>query len=174
MLKLEFSSKNIAIRFEHGRFNKETLLDAIDVNHLACEVLDYIDDQDVSWIRQCTIAGVFVDDEIVGYGLAICHPIDTFSKSLGRKIALRDALWVSDLDKPCRTAIWKKYLAECTKKHPVIVALEEVQINNGCKALVDKATDVLVCRTNNVNWDENDLQITIVPKSEENCVCDRK
>lgn len=44
-------------------------------------------------------------------GEALCHSLDQFSRSVGRKLALSRALRSSLLSKATRTSVWESYFA---------------------------------------------------------------
>lgn len=62
--------------------------------------------------RRCSWAIVKVNGNDVYQGIAICHPNDNFSRAIGRKRALTDALRL--LSKDIRTAVWKEYRVQCS------------------------------------------------------------
>ena len=97
-LRLEYDGKKIEIRFGHK------------------EVLDIADDD--QWRRflnkekfiggrRCSVAELYIDGTSFSVGLAVCNPRDNFSKVMGRKIALTDA--IKPLDRLTRRAIWNQY-----------------------------------------------------------------
>ena len=97
MLRITHNTDEIKIRFDH-RFCGPHEIEG----HTGICV-----DED----RRCSLATVFVNDDFVGKGMAVCHPIDNFCKSIGRKKALADSLY--SLDKSERTAVWREYEARC-------------------------------------------------------------
>lgn len=44
-------------------------------------------------------------------GTAFCHPLDTFNKEKGRKLALAKALQMAGWDKSARIQVWAGYFA---------------------------------------------------------------
>lgn len=58
----------------------------------------------------------YEDKEALCIGVAICSPKDNFSKFLGRKFSLRDALKEEGLDKKFKKACWEQFLKENEKK----------------------------------------------------------
>jgi hypothetical protein len=71
-------------------------------------------------VSQVTYSGDSTGDNdtenymLLGQGISICHPNDTFKKPVGRKIALTHALLASgdSLDKLDRADIWDAYRAQ--------------------------------------------------------------
>ncbi len=65
--------------------------------------------------RRCTMVQViiwcFPGNSVEFHGVATCHPRDNFSKSIGRKLALADAL--KDFGRGLRKNIWQEYHRHC-------------------------------------------------------------
>ena len=57
--------------------------------------------------RRCSMAVVTTDCKTETMGISVCHPKDNFSRSIGRKRALREALF--SLSKDIRCAVWDQY-----------------------------------------------------------------
>ncbi len=62
--------------------------------------------------RRVTIVSIFVDSEQISEGVSICNIVDNFNRSIGRKLALKDALSKID-DKNLRKIIWNNYRKIC-------------------------------------------------------------
>lgn len=62
--------------------------------------------------RKVTKVTIFVDKEQTVEGVSICKPPDNFSKSTGRKLAIKDALYKIK-EKDLRKAIWNNYREKC-------------------------------------------------------------
>ena len=60
-------------------------------------------------IKAATTAYLFMDGVYRSGGIAACSVHDTFSKDVGRKLALTRALGAADLTKLIRTGIWQAY-----------------------------------------------------------------
>ncbi len=89
MLKLEYDDREINVRFSHRAVDTE-----------------------FEGERRCTWAQViFVDGNMQFNGKSTCHPRDNFSKSIGRKLALTNAM--ADFDRDLRKAVWQEYFNHC-------------------------------------------------------------
>lgn len=98
MLKLEYDNSEINIKFDHKwetitRFNK---------------VLN----REIGTSRRCTyVRIIFPYDNLEFHGQATCHPYDNFCKSMGRKIALANAM--IGFNRDLRKVIWQEYHRHC-------------------------------------------------------------
>jgi hypothetical protein len=101
----------MGIKFNHNFNNVEILFSYEDLSRedLLFEGIN-IDEEDC--IRRCTYSVILIDNKEVASGSSICRPPDNFSRSIGRKIALQNAL-EGVPDKNFRTIIWKKYRENC-------------------------------------------------------------
>jgi hypothetical protein len=61
--------------------------------------------------RRCSLAMVKLNKNHAYQGIAVCHPNDNFSRAVGRKRALRDAMY--SLPENIRTAVWEEYKIRC-------------------------------------------------------------
>ncbi len=62
--------------------------------------------------RRCTwVKVIFPEQNAEFNGAATCHPQDNFSKSIGRKLALTNAML--DFDRDLRKIIWQEYHKHC-------------------------------------------------------------
>lgn len=62
--------------------------------------------------RRCTeVRVIFPNENSEFSGLSVCNPADNFNKSIGRKLALTDAM--INFDRSIRRVIWKEYHKHC-------------------------------------------------------------
>lgn len=89
MLKLEHDGRKINVKFSHR-----------------------IMDTELNGERRCTwVQVIFPDDSMEFDGESICHPKDNYCKSVGRKLALANAM--VDFDRNLRRAVWQEYHKHC-------------------------------------------------------------
>ena len=62
--------------------------------------------------RRVAIVLIFINGEQIAEGVSVCRPPDNFNKSIGRKIAIKDALYKIE-NKNLRKAIWNNYRKTC-------------------------------------------------------------
>jgi len=69
---------------------------------------------DVSWDlkRRITTCNIWSGSKLLAEGLAICNPVDGFSKKTGRKVAFTKALLSSNFDKKTRMELWENFFDE--------------------------------------------------------------
>lgn len=99
MIRFSYKESDIKIYFNYEFVCREDLL------FEGCKLKDENG-------RRVTKTTIFVDEEQIAEGVSICKPPDNFVKSIGRKLALQDALYVID-DKNFRTIIWSEYRRNC-------------------------------------------------------------
>lgn len=109
MLRITHGKDKIEVRFYHEIYEPYEIegLTGIDVDEN----------------RRCTLAIIRLNGVHTGQGTSICHPEDNFCRKIGRKRALKDALFSlgrkieqyrsPSLIKELRTAIWDEYKAKC-------------------------------------------------------------
>jgi hypothetical protein len=56
-----------------------------------------------------TECSIFVDDTVVGHGIAMCNPVDHFDKRIGRKKSFERALRNADFNVKDRTLGWAEF-----------------------------------------------------------------
>lgn len=65
-------------------------------------------------LRKKSVCVIREKDSLVAYeGVAECSEKDTFSKVVGRKIAMSRALKKAGFDRDSRKAFWDQYFKEC-------------------------------------------------------------
>ena len=62
--------------------------------------------------RKITRATICIDEKEISVGVAVCRPPDNFNKIIGRKLALKDALYKIE-EKDLRKVIWDNYRENC-------------------------------------------------------------
>lgn len=97
MLRVKRGSDEVEVRFDH----KFCTPDEIEGLTGICV------DED----RRCSLATANLNGQVVGRGMAVCHPVDNFCRATGRKKALAYAL--HPLSKEVRTAVWREYEVQC-------------------------------------------------------------
>jgi len=100
----------MAIRFEYNNEKVEIVFfyDTVSEEDMLFEGFKIHDE----YGRRCTAAKIIRNDNEVSIGVSVCRPPDNFSKSTGRKMALRDALsFISD--KEFRKEVWRNYRENC-------------------------------------------------------------
>jgi len=93
MLRVTHKSDEVAIKFDHKWCSPEEIERITGV---------HVEDK-----RRCTMVTVELNENIVGTGLAVCHPGDNFCRHTGRKKAMAYAIY--PLSKELRTAVWEEY-----------------------------------------------------------------
>lgn len=97
MLRVQLGGDNIEVKFDYR------LCTPIEIEGKTGVCVD----ED----RRCSLAKVYLNDELFNIGMAICNPNDNFCKTIGRKKALADGIYA--LSKKLRTAVWEEYKAVC-------------------------------------------------------------
>jgi hypothetical protein len=96
MLRVKLGSNEVEVRFDHNVCDPSKIKKTTGI----C----------VDGDRRCTLATVNLNGKTICKGMAICHQIDNFNKSTGRKIAMTYGL--HSLTKELRTAVWEEYKAK--------------------------------------------------------------
>ncbi|KKN70879.1 hypothetical protein LCGC14_0426640 [marine sediment metagenome] len=87
----------IEVRFDHKICGPNEIKDVTGVS--------------VDGERRCSLVTVSLEGNVVGRGMAICHPGDNFCRAAGRKKALSYAVF--PLKKEDRREVWRVYLGTC-------------------------------------------------------------
>ncbi len=112
------SGKTVHLHFIHSSHDFETRIGAgaerrsLDTDaRMANRRLTLCDVSEVSFSGDSTGQNDTENYMLLGQGVSICHPNDTFKKSMGRKLALTNALIASGdaLSKDDRASIWDAY-----------------------------------------------------------------
>lgn len=101
MLRVARGDDNIEVRFDHK------VLQPYEIESMT--------GRDFDEERRCSLVTININNETISVGISVCHPVDNFCRSTGRKLALTDAL--SGIDKETRTVIWKEYNKVCKPKN---------------------------------------------------------
>ena len=97
MLRVEHDGINVEIRFYHK----------ICKPHEVESITGVCVDDD----RRCSLAELHLNGVWSNRGASVCHPSDNFCRAIGRKRALKDAIFA--LSKDVRSKIWDAYKAQC-------------------------------------------------------------
>ncbi len=97
MIKVIHNSVKVEVRFYHQVCTPTEIGNFTDIR--------------VDGNRRCSLATTSVDGEIIGRGMAICHPGDNFCRASGRKKAMAEALFT--LPKEIRQLVWAEYEVQC-------------------------------------------------------------
>lgn len=94
---MAFYTKLVKIEFSHPEIDYDELFEEWGVSIPKGES------------RRCTRVNIIdlESEDIVSCTVSVCHKIDNFSKSIGRKKAL--ALALQDYNKEFRTEVWDEY-----------------------------------------------------------------
>jgi hypothetical protein len=55
---------------------------------------------------------VWESKDLVGVGVSLKHPNDSYNKAVGRKVSLGKAMWVAGFPKEKRKKIWSEYFKQ--------------------------------------------------------------
>lgn len=98
MLRVTHCTDKIEVRFDHKICRPPEIKSLTGI---------YVNED-----RRCSLATVSLNNNIVGRGMAVCHPKDNFCRAIGRKKALAHGL--HSLSKILRTEVWIAYKAACS------------------------------------------------------------
>lgn len=106
------SGRSLKLSFIHSSHNFDTRKDAGD-NRIAVDNLAAAVNRRVTICTINELGDTKEQNVLIGEGLSMCHPSDTFDKAKGRKIALTNALVAASADggltREDRQDIWNVY-----------------------------------------------------------------
>ena len=96
MLRIKHDGLNVFVKFYYGILCYKVFVDRLIIEEER---------------RFTKVKIIFPDKNTEFQGESICNPADNFCKSIGRKLALTNAM--KSFDRNLRTAIWKEYHRHC-------------------------------------------------------------
>jgi hypothetical protein len=114
------SGRTLHVHFVHSSYNGITRVNAGAERQALDADARLIDRR----LTLCDVSEVEGADmyTLLGQGVAVCHPNDSFNKATGRKKAMTAALRASGLSDMDRRDVWNDYL-----KPPVVVVPKSLQ-----------------------------------------------
>lgn len=114
------TGRNINIHFVHSSHDFKTREGAgiqrqeLDKDALAFGTAQGLRDTRPRRLTLCELSEVVGEKEfnVLGQGIGVCHPNDTFKKPVGRKAALTAAMQAAGMDATERGSIWNAYLTQ--------------------------------------------------------------